>query len=529
MTRLARLARLARLPIAVIGGLALPLTGQTPASGQPPLPDGAPDAFLLVDAEDLKKHAYYLASDELGGRYTGSEGQIKAAEYIAKHFQKLGLRPLGGKKKSKGLKAYFQEYPVERTYLDPKGTSVAFGGKTYKTGFAVVISKSRKKIKASGQFVFCRTGNPKDMPKSFKRRIPVVVLASSSGGPRGNMRGNRDLTRALNVTKAAARRGAKLVVFAEFTANSNLMDVMNKRGLLPGKPSVEYKNKGSGRSLGPIPGVYLPPEKSKLLLEKLGWEVDAGGTPHQNKLGLKLKASGRVNIHVRDDKFYKAVNVCAYLKGASASSEAILYSAHMDHLGTRMDGDAFNGADDNASGSSGLLDIAEAFAKGTKPRRSVIFLSVSGEELGLWGSAYYADNPTWPLGKIVANINIDMIGRSTQLSGEMAVSATPSHQHDKFSTLVRDAARIAAKMGMTLTNGDTYYRRSDHYNFAKKGIPVVFFCDGEHEDYHQVTDHPDKLDYVKMQRVARLAYWTGYNAANAKGRPKKLGRQADWQ
>ena len=164
----------------------------------------------------------------------------------------------------------------------------------------------------------------------------------------------------------------------------------------------------------------------------------------------------------------------------------------------------------------------------TRPRRSIIFLSVSGEELGLWGSQFYSDNPTWQLDKIVANINTDMIGRSGAESGPMEVTVTPSYRHAKFSTIVRDSVGFAKHLGMSFTSGDKYYQRSDHYNFAKKGIPVVFFCNGEHEDYHQVTDTADKLDGAKMQRIARLAFWTGWPVANADDAPQNLGRQQKW-
>jgi Zn-dependent M28 family amino/carboxypeptidase len=226
-----------------------------------------------------------------------------------------------------------------------------------------------------------------------------------------------------------------------------------------------------------------------------------------------------------------ACNVAAVLRGSDPqlAAEAIVYSAHMDHVGSRIDGEVFNGADDNASGSAGLLAIASAFANGKqKPRRSVIFLSVSGEELGLWGSAYYADHPTWPADRIIANINTDMIGRSGPESGPTEVTVTPSNRHRMFSTLVQEAARCGEQLGVTFSSGDKYYQRSDHYNFAKKGIPVVFFCNGEHEDYHQVSDHADKLDGQKMERIARLAFWTGWQTANADERPRQLGRRETW-
>jgi len=122
-----------------------------------------------------------------------------------------------------------------------------------------------------------------------------------------------------------------------------------------------------------------------------------------------------------------------------------------------------------------------------------------------------------------------MIGRSGPESGPDEVTVTPSHGHRMFSTIVQDAARYGERLGVTFTSGDKYYERSDHYNFAKKGIPVVFFCNGEHEDYHQVSDHADKLDPRKMQTIARLAFWTGWTVANADEKPRTLGPRSDWK
>jgi Zn-dependent M28 family amino/carboxypeptidase len=223
--------------------------------------------------------------------------------------------------------------------------------------------------------------------------------------------------------------------------------------------------------------------------------------------------------------------VVGFVEGSDPrrKGEVVVFSAHMDHMGTRIDGDAFNGADDNASGTAGLLELAEAFANAEPPPRSVMFLAVSGEEEGLWGSHWFSENPTWDGDKIVANVNIDMIGRVADLSGERGISMTPSHRHAEYNTLVQTAARLAGAVGIEqLTSGDTYYQRSDHYNFARKGIPVVFFCDGEHEDYHKVSDHADKLDFAKMERVTRLAFWVGHSAASERDRPAKLGSQPDW-
>ncbi|MCA8954985.1 MAG: M20/M25/M40 family metallo-hydrolase [Planctomycetes bacterium] len=495
----------------------------------PGLPAGAPDGLALITRAELKRHAEFLASDALGGRYTGTPGQVKAAEYIAKHFAKLRLQPLGG-----GKRSFLQQYPLERTYLDPKGTSIAFGGKNHTTGFAVIPGKDSKPVRVSGSFVYCGTGNPEQVPKALLGRIPVVVLGAPGGaaGDRGSMmRGNRLVQRAAAVSRDMASRNMRVVVFAVTDPASSLLDNMNYRALLPEKHLLEYAGERGPRraEAHAIVSLLLAPKGSRALLTALGCKVDDAGVVTPPSSGKSPKVAGRVSVHVREDKKFHAVNVCAVLRGTSRATEAVVFSAHMDHMGTRMDGDPFNGADDNASGTAGLLTIASAFAGAqSPPKRSIVFLAVSGEELGLWGSHWYSEHPTWPLGQIVADVNTDMIGRDTQLSPKGTVSVTPSKDHQQFSTLVRTAAEIAGKLGMTLSNGDTYYSRSDHFNFARKGVPVVFFCDGEHADYHKVTDHADKLDFAKMEQIARLAYWTGWQTAQAAGRPKTLGATGSW-
>lgn len=525
-----------------------PVNAQAPSS---PLPNGAPAGMRHVDSEDLQKHASYLASDELGGRYTGTEGQVKAAEYISEHFERLGLEPLGDKKR--GKRSFFQRYPLERTYLDPKATSITVGKAESMGGFAVVSTSKVAKFKMSGPFEYCGDGSPDEIPKvSLKRRIPVVVmLEEEAGGEAGERAGRRGegagrrgegmrrraggrglavLGRVASVQRELDKRGARVVLFCLVSEDSQLGNFLNVGGLMPGKPRLSF---GSSRgrnyfSRTSLPSVFVGRPLALQLLAQMGVEPGQGMVESSGK--KKAAVKGRVQFSVKEDKKFSAVNVVAYRPGShkKLGQEAVVFSAHMDHMGTRVDGDVFNGADDNASGTSALMDIAQAFAEADAPKRSVIFLAVSGEELGLWGSEHYSDHPTWPVTRIVANVNIDMIGRATELSGADEVSVTPSHNHPKYSTLVASSVRLAGDLGLGLTIGDKFYERSDHYNFAKKGIPVVFFCDGEHEDYHKVTDHADKLDYGKMERVARLAYWTGWEAAEAPGRPRQLGNQPDW-
>lgn len=500
-----------------------PAATQQTAAQQTTAPQGAPGGITKIDAGDLRRHASELASDAYGGRYTGSEGQVKAARYIAKHFEDCGLSPRG-EKASKGW-SFFMRYPVTRTELDPKKTKISVGSEEFTTGFAVIPGKKGTQVDVKGRFLWCADGKADELPKGVANTIPVVVMA----GAGGQGRALRDGFKSAAITRALADRGAKAVIYCMLDDQGAAAEAFNYSSMLAGKPLLSYgKEGGRGAPAGDVPAVYVNRKISQAILAGFGIVLE-GQTYTEPK--TLLKPAGRLQLDAKEDPKSHALNVVGYVEGSDADrkDEVVVVSAHMDHMGTRIDGDAFNGADDNASGSAGLLELAEAFGKGPRPARSILFLSVSGEEEGLWGSHWFSENPTWDLAKIVANVNIDMIGRVADLSGEQGISMTPSHQHQQFNTLVRDAAKLADAVGITqLASGDTYYERSDHYNFARKGVPVVFFCDGEHADYHKVTDHADKLDYAKMERVTRLAYWVAFQAADAKERPKQLGQQPKW-
>ncbi len=513
-----------------------------------------PAAMATIGKDELMRHASFLASDDLQGRLTGSPGQLAAASYIQKHFESLGLEPLGDE--VDGKRGWFQNYGVRRTYVT-KETKLELGALAFADGFAVLGSQAQD-FALQGTLRFCGLGRVRGAnadvkeDESLEGTVAVVVTRAPKGRVEGNLTVEQKFGMSFQTfnqigttSKALAKKGAIAVVFVQLQDRYGLADVLNYLAVAPGKDSLQARFAGGEDGMGGLgamlgggggaPTFVLSQPASAKLLSELGLKVDeveafvaGSGARPQAKDG----APARIALGVKVDEQATACNVVGVLRGSDPelAPEAIVYSAHMDHVGTRIDGEVFNGADDNASGSAGLLAIATAYAKSAeRPKRSVIFLSVSGEELGLWGSAYYADHPTWAADKIVANVNTDMIGRSGAESGATEVTVTPSNKHNMFSTIVRDAAVYGEQLGMTFTSGDKYYQRSDHYNFAKKGIPVVFFCNGEHEDYHQVTDHADKLDGAKMERIARLAFWTGWSVANAPERPRKLGKQPAWR
>ncbi len=220
-----------------------------------------------------------------------------------------------------------------------------------------------------------------------------------------------------------------------------------------------------------------------------------------------------------------APNVVGILEGSDPvlKREYIVFSAHMDHVGINPSakGDSiWNGADDDASGTAGVLELAEAFSQpGARPKRSLIFLTVSGEEKGLWGSEYFASHMPVAVEQVVANLNMDMIGRNWRDT----IAVIGKEHSDLGATLERVNAALPELQMHAIDDiwpNENFYVRSDHYNFARRGIPILFFFNGTHKDYHQASDSPDKIDAEKEARIVKLVYYLGEAIANASDRPK---------
>lgn len=237
------------------------------------------------------------------------------------------------------------------------------------------------------------------------------------------------------------------------------------------------------------------------------------------------KASYQIKKKVED---VESSNILAFLEGTDKKDEIVVISSHYDHVGVSSTGEVFNGADDDGSGTVSVMEIAEAFATaakdGVKPRRSILFLNVTGEEKGLLGSEYYSENPVLPLENTIVDINIDMVGRidyeyqdaenkdfvyvigSEMLSTDL--KKILEYNNITYSNLILDYRYDAED------DPNRFYYRSDHYNFAKHNIPVAFFFNGVHDDYHQVTDTVDKIEFTLMAKRAKLIFYTAWDLAN---------------
>ncbi len=223
-------------------------------------------------------------------------------------------------------------------------------------------------------------------------------------------------------------------------------------------------------------------------------------------------------------------NVAAFIEGSEHPDEIIVITAHYDHVGVDKDGNVFNGADDDGSGTVAILEIAKAFQKakenGNGPKRSILFLHVTAEEIGLLGSKYYVENPLFPLANTIANLNIDMIGRIDPAKAEtpnyiyLIGSDKLSQELHKVSEEVNNAyvnIEIDYKYN-DVNDPNRFYYRSDHYNFVKHNVPAIFYFNGVHEDYHKITDTPDKIEYDLLETRAKLIFHTAWELANRKDR-----------
>ncbi|GAA4300789.1 M28 family metallopeptidase [Aestuariibaculum suncheonense] len=257
---------------------------------------------------------------------------------------------------------------------------------------------------------------------------------------------------------------------------------------------------------------------------------------YYQKKGIKSPLGDTINYfqNIPKDFFFRDIkpteNVMAFIKGIEFPDEVIIISAHLDHLGVNDKGETYFGADDNASGTVALMEMAQAFEKAKKdghgPKRSILFLHLTAEEIGKKGSEYYTLHPVFPLENTVTNLNIDMIGRIDDIHKN-----NPNYLYligaDRIS---KELHYISEKINNTYFNIDLdyrynderdrnqYYTRSDHYNFAAKGIPVIFYFNGEHSDYHQPTDTPDKIEFTLLEKRTRFIFATAWQIANQKHR-----------
>ncbi len=475
--------------------------------------DPVPFAKTITEGE-LKEHLYIYASDEFEGRETGEPGQKMAIEYIKKQYVALDIPA------AKGGGDYFQPIDlvvkkVPAGNINWDGTSIengngfltftaiegSFDNLTY-AGFGIEEGdySDYKNIDVSGKVVLVKSGEPIDSDGNY-------VLS-----------GNKEASKWSNISEALRKRvavakekGALAVMLydqANYDRYKRRFDYMSKNN--SGSMTIKALSKDE------MPCFYLNSDLANKMMA--GIDTDHTVKTLNNNITFDIKSA---------NKEVQSENVVALLKGSELPEEYIVISSHLDHVGVTSEGEINNGADDDGSGTVALLEIAEAFKQaalaGKGPRRSIVFLHVTGEEKGLLGSQYYTDvDPIVPLANTVANLNIDMVGRiDPKREGDRNYVYLIGS--DKLSTELHELSEEVNKkytgVALDYTYNDEndpnrFYYRSDHYNFAKNNIPIIFYFNGTHDDYHRPSDTPDKINYDLLENRSRLVFHTAWELAN---------------
>lgn len=495
----------------------------------------------LITAAQLKDYLSFIASDEMEGRDTPSRGLDTTARFLAMNLSRWGFKPAGDE-------GFFQRIALVRNQLDAAGSHAEINGQRFNLGEDFLPNSVGATI--TGPMVYAGHGwmvKAKDIDAykgiDVKDKIVVVFgVGFPKGVTQSDLRGARGEDWA-NPSLYGQRRGAKAVlVLPDFSVLLN-WERTRQQATTRGNTLVE-KFQTPGAS--PMPSIVLSPRMATALFQGEKYEATvlmnrgvAGEAVDPFELSAGKKAS--LTVAVKSEKI-PTQNVVAVFEGSDPllKNEYVALGAHYDHIGTgtAVNGDTiYNGADDDGSGTTALLAMAEALARAkTRPKRSVLFVWHAGEEKGLWGSRYFVEYPTIPLAQIVTQINMDMIGRSKQegdtnprnnaLSGPNTVYVIGSKM---MSTELGELSEAVNKSYLSLeydyryddpNDSNRFFFRSDHYNYARKGIPIIFFFDGVHADYHGRGDSADKIDYAKMEKITRTIYMTLWEIANRPIRPK---------
>jgi hypothetical protein len=485
------------LPMLPLLAVAAPLPAQTAAT--------AARAAATITEADVAHRIGVIADDSMMGRDTPSRGLDLTARYVADQFRRFGLEPGGDDG------TWFQRYPITRRQLDQAGSRVVLsaGG----TEAIAPLDRAARYVQGTVSGVPLRGPvvlvGGRLTPAAVSRlavRDKLVLYVPGAGGTPAE---TATLGRALRLAGPRA-----VVLLSDLPAEQFAARIPRRA---QARTTVDL------RIVSP-PFVELSEHAVGAVLRAA--RLDLAATRADTAPVFRELPGLAVRVELRDSVLQRltAPNTVGILEGSDPvlKREYLVYSAHMDHIGiTPGQPDSINnGADDDGSGTVGVVELAEAFSRpGARPKRSIIFLTVSGEEKGLWGSRYFSEHPPVPTARIVADLNIDMIGRNWP---DTIVAIGKEHS-DLGATLERVNA-AHAELGMTAIDDrwpeERFYFRSDHYNFARKGVPVLFFFNGVHPDYHRVTDSPDKINSEKEARILRLLFFLGREIGDAPARPK---------
>lgn len=475
-----------------------------------------------ITAGELKEMLYKYASDEFEGRDTGAKGQKMAVDYLKAHYVSLGIpSPLG-------KDDYFQEVSLEKQSISK--AKVFVNDESFQSFEDQIVLRSSGNVDmiandvvyigygihaenysdyegldVRGKIVLAKAGEPKDADGNYITTGSTEDTKWTNG--RQSLSSKRD---------AALENGAKMLIYLDNELFSRYAPYFKRQFMLDAMGRLSLKSNNDDLTM-------------LMINDKLGKALYSSILEKNKPEAIKTKLS--IAIENKSEQI-SSENVVAFIEGTDKPNEILVISAHLDHEGIK-NGEIYNGADDDGSGTVAILEIAEAFREAEKaghgPKRSILFLHVTGEEKGLLGSRYYTDyDPIFPLENTIANLNIDMIGRTDPKRKEGDRNYVYLIGSDKLSTDLHNISEEVNKKYCNIEldytfNDDNdpnrFYYRSDHYNFAKNNIPVIFYFNGTHDDYHRPSDTADKIEYDLLENRARLVFYTAWEIANRANKP----------
>lgn len=513
-----------------------------------------------ITAAQIKDFLTFIAADELEGRDTPSRGLDIAAKFIAYNLSRWGFKPAGDNG------TFFQNFGLRRGQVDKDQTKIELAGQTFKAGEDFIPRPTVKT--ASGQLVFVGHGmviKSKNINAYEGIDVKDKILVVAMGLPKGVQQS--DLTGKMgedyeSVYSYAAKHGAKGIVNIPRSVQLTSWDASARQAFSGGRVMLE-----TGKTDDSLPEIVASAKLLNAIFQGEaidGAEVLKQADSRDLAASFVLKADKKITIDVKGNvDTLPTQNVVAIWEGSDPTlkEEYLAIGCHYDHVGVRPEADGgkidgwsrykaflqsagrlggtdriWNGADDDGSGTVAVMAIAEALAKGPRPKRSVLLVWHAGEEKGLWGSDYVTDHPPVPAKQIIAQLNIDMIGRSKKAGDSNSRNANLTGPDEIYvigskmmSSFLAETSEQVNKAYLNLNfnykyddpnDKERFFYRSDHFNYARKGIPIIFYFDGVHEDYHGVGDHWDRIDYQKMEKVTRTIFATMWKLTNSPTRPK---------
>jgi len=481
-----------------------------------------------ISVDDAKKHLNILASDAFEGRETGKPGAEKAANYISGEFKKMGLQgPVNN--------SYFLDVPLDEN--TSKVTAFNVSNQSFENGKDFLMRGTFGNTNTHAtDVIFIGYGTAEEVGNTDL--TGKVLLWINEDKPLTGTTANTSYRMSAARTKIIREIQSKhpAIILA---ANAGIADVLKRFGSSYTASSLSLKKETPAAASQTAPVINIDLAVADALTKPTGQDFNtlktasaAGNVPAKS-----IKSNFTIGYHT-ETKPAKAVDVVGFLPGSDPKlkDEVLVFSAHYDHIGLTTSGTdkVNNGADDDGSGTTGILEIARAFTEAKKAghgsRRSILFLGNVGEEKGLLGSEYYTDHPVFPLEKTITDLNIDMIGRVGEEYKNKPDSANYIYVvgSSKLSTTLHNISEKAnqtySKLDLDYKYDDPkdpnrFYYRSDHYNFAKHGVPIIFYFNGVHEDYHQPGDEVSKINFTALAKRAQLVFYTGWELANRDKRP----------